>query len=141
MGLNTYISPFRKFLRISKSQVQTEGPIMKYTKVSDLTLSPCWENQIGTESSVSLAPVQGLEHRRPIMRTPLAHGDWSIKRRRRHLPCFCIKIKCPKQEDPPSINQNVIRPIITGNSFGITPKPTKYIHMGQTYHSSTTDPT
>ena len=37
-------------------------------------------NQIVTCYSVSLASVQGMEQRHPIMRMPLGHGDRSIRR-------------------------------------------------------------
>ena len=39
---HTYILPFRKNIRLSKSQVLTKGLIMKDTKISDQTLRPCW---------------------------------------------------------------------------------------------------
>ena len=40
-------------------------------------------NKIGTESSVSVASVHGMEHHRPTMRTPLGHRDCLRRRIRR----------------------------------------------------------
>ena len=54
-------------------------------------------NQIGTDSSVSLASLQGVEHHRPTMHTPLGHGYMQRRRRRRRRRSLQIEGKLQAQ--------------------------------------------
>ena len=49
-----FILPIRKFLRLSKLQVQTKDPIMKDATGTEPTLTSCWYHFSGATKSLSL---------------------------------------------------------------------------------------